>query len=93
MTFLTKILAFLNLIFGAVSFLPCLMAGLMSMDSPQAQDSILAHIVMWIILTFPIVCFVCSVIPMTLNRWSFYVAAFPIVQATLFITTLWMLSK
>jgi hypothetical protein len=93
MTFLTKILAFLNLIFGVVSFLPCLMAGLMSMDSPQAQDSILAHIIMWIILTFPVVCFVCAAIPRTFNRWSFYIAAFPIIEAVLFIAILWILSK
>jgi hypothetical protein len=93
MTLLTKILSFLNLIFGVVSFLPCLMAGLMSMDSPQAQDSMLAHIMMWIILTFPIVCFICSVIPVAFNRWSLYVAVFPIVEATVFITILWILSK
>jgi hypothetical protein len=93
MILLIKVLSFFNLVFGVVGFLPCLMAGLMSMDSPQAQDSMLAHIMMWIILTFPIVCFICSAIPLALNRWSLYVAVFPIVQATLFITTLWILSK
>jgi len=93
MILLTKVLCFFNLVLGVVSFLPCLMAGLMSMDSPQAQDSILAHTIMWIILTFPIVCFACSIIPISLNRWSLYVAVFPIIEAILFITILWVFSN
>lgn len=93
MTLLTKVLAFFNLVLGVISFLPCLMAGLMSMDSPQAQDSILAHIIMWIILTFPVVCFVCSAISRTFNYWSFYIAAFPIIEAVLFFCLMWIFSK
>ena len=93
MILLTKVLCFFNLVLGVVSFLPCLMAGLMSMDSPQAQDSVLAHTIMWIILTFPVVCFVCAAIPRTFNRLSFCIAIFPILEAILFITILWVFSN
>jgi len=91
MTFLTKILAFLNLIFGVVSFLPCLMAGLMSMDSPQAQHSVLAHLVMYIFLSFPLVCWICAGLSYYFKSWA--LGLFPICEAVLFISTLWILSK
>lgn len=50
----------LNLLFGAIAVPPCLMAGLMSMDSPQAQHSVGAHIACYSILSFPLVCWACS---------------------------------
>lgn len=53
-------LSIINYALAALSFLPCMMAGLMSMDSPQAQNSVLSHVFCCLILGFPIVCLVCS---------------------------------
>ena len=79
------------MVLGLFSFIPCLMAGAMSMDSPQAQHSVLAHLVMYIFLSFPFVCWVCGGLSYYLKSWV--LGLLPICEATLFITTLWMLSK
>lgn len=50
------ILGMLNLIVALASALPCLMVGVMSMDSPQAQNSSWAHVTCYCILCFPILC-------------------------------------
>jgi hypothetical protein len=88
-----NLLSLFNFLFGIISFIPCLMAGLMSMDSPQAQHSLLAHIMMYIMLSFPLVCWTCSVLPYYFRKYDIYISLFPIVEAALFISTLWILSK
>jgi hypothetical protein len=79
-----NLLSFLNFLLGVISLLPCLMAGLMSMDSPQAQHSILAHIMMIVILSFPFVCWICSALPYRFPKWSIYICLFPIFEMILF---------
>lgn len=88
---IVKLLSVFNIVLGLFSFIPCLMAGLMSMDSPQAQHSILAHIMMYIMLSFPLVCWICAGLAYWFKSWL--IGLFPISEAVLFIFTLWILSK
>jgi hypothetical protein len=88
-----NLLSLFNFLFGIISFLPCLMAGLMSMDSPQAQNSLLAHIIMYIMLSFPLVCWVCSILPYYFPKYDIHISFFPIVEASLFIFILWLLPQ
>jgi hypothetical protein len=85
-------LAILNivLVLGLVSFFPCLMAGLMSMDSPQAQNDPVAHLAMYIMLSFPLVCWICAILSYYFRSWIF--GLFPMFEAVLFVTILWILS-
>jgi hypothetical protein len=84
-------LTFFNIVLGLFSFIPCLMAGAMSMDSPQAQNSTIAHLVMYIFLSFPLVCWICAGLSYYFK--SLALGLFPMCEAVLFITTLWILSK
>lgn len=88
---ITNALVFFNVLLGLISFMPCLMAGGMSMDSPQAQHSIIAHLVMYIFLSFSLVCWICAGLSYYFK--SLALGLFPICQAVLIITTLWILSK
>lgn len=88
---LIPILSFLNLILGLVLFIPCLMVGAMSMDSPQAQNDPLAHIVSDIIMSFPLVCWFCAALSCFIRSWI--IVFFPIIEAVLFTITLWIFSK
>jgi hypothetical protein len=81
----------LNIVLGLFSFIPCLMAGVMSMDSPQAQHSVVAHLVMYILLSFPLVCWTCAGLSYYFKSWV--LGLFPICEAVLFVSTLWILSK
>lgn len=83
-------LAFLNIVLGLFAVVPCLM-GTMVMDSPQAQHDPWAILVCYIFLSFPIVCWVCAF----LTYWfrSLVFGLFPISEAILFVTTLWILSR
>jgi ethanolamine transporter EutH len=67
-----------------------MMAGAMSMDSPRAEHNPLAVTIMLVLLTFPIVCFVCGVLPPILNYFNFTVltimaSLFPIVEVAFFV--------
>lgn len=84
-------LSIFNIILGLFSFIPCLMAGTMSMDSPQAQHSAFAHLVMYIMLSFPLVCWTCAGLCYYFRSWL--IGLFPICEAIVFIATLWILSK
>ena len=86
-----NVLAFFNILLGLFSFIPCLMAGGMSMDSPQAQHSVLAHLVMYILLSFPLVCWICAGLSYYFKSRA--LGLFPICEAVLFITTLWIFSN
>jgi hypothetical protein len=86
-----NVLAFLNVILGLFSFIPCIMAGGMSMDSPQAQESFWAHVVCLMIMSFPLVCWICAGLSYYFK--SYLIGLYPIIEAVLFITTLWMLSN
>jgi hypothetical protein len=88
---ITNALVFFNVLLGLISFMPCLMAGGMSMDSPQAQHSVLAHLVMYILLSFPLVCWICAGLSYYFKSWM--LGLFPICEAVLFISTLWRLSN
>lgn len=86
-------LSVINCALAILSFLPCMMAGLMSMDSPQAQNSFLSHVLCCLILSFPIVCLICGVAPEYINnKLSIYVALFPICEMTLFFATIYLIS-
>lgn len=85
------IFIFLNFLLGLITFMPCLMVGAMSMDSPQAQNDPIAHIVSNIIMSFPLVCWICAALSCFIR--SYFIVLFPLIESTLFIFTLWMLSK
>jgi hypothetical protein len=80
-----------NIVLGMFSFIPCLMAGVMSMDSPQAQNDPIAYLVMYIMLSFPLVCWICAGLSYYFKSWM--LGLFPICEAVLFIITLWIFSK
>jgi len=88
-----NLLSLCNFLLGAISLLPCLMAGLMSMDSPQAQHSILAHVIMVVILSFPFVCWICSALPYYFSKWSMYISLFPMVEMALFFGIMYLIGK
>lgn len=88
-----NILSIINFILALVSFMPCLMAGGMSMDSPQAQNSVLSHFLCYLILSFPIICLFGSIAPQFIdNKFSIYIALFPICEMTLFFATIYFLT-
>jgi hypothetical protein len=65
----------------------------MSMDSPQAQNSIIAHIVAYLILSFPLVSLVCGIIPLLFTiEWAIFIAVFPFITASLFFLVLYTLA-
>jgi hypothetical protein len=69
------------------------MAGAMSMDSPQAQNSVLAHAVAYLILSFPLVSLVCGIIPLLFTiRWVIFIAVFPVITVSLFFLVLYTLA-
>jgi hypothetical protein len=69
------------------------MAGAMSMDSPQAQNSVLAHVVAYTILSFPLVSLVCGIIPLLFTiRWAIFIAVFPVIAVSLFFLVLYTLA-
>jgi heme/copper-type cytochrome/quinol oxidase subunit 2 len=86
-----NVLAFLNVLLGLFSFIPCLMAGGMSMDSPQAQESFWAHVICLMIMSFPLVCWICAGLSYYFKSWQ--IGLFPTVEAILFITMLWVFSN
>lgn len=87
----TIVFTIINLLLGVMGFIPLFMAGVMSMDSPQAQESLFAHIICYTILSFPIVCLICGLISnFCTGRLALIVSMFPIIEAILFITILYM---
>jgi hypothetical protein len=89
-----SIMSFLNGLFAVASILPCLMAGLMSMDSPQAQSSVGAHVASGIVLCFPLVCAACAAASPLLWRKpkaALAVACFPACVAAQFFGVLFVL--
>lgn len=83
-------LAVFNLVFAVVSFVPCIMGGVMSMDSPQAQKDPFAITFCLLMLTFPIVCLICGLsLPLLIyfkqHIPGLIVGFFPIIEAILVI--------
>jgi hypothetical protein len=69
------------------------MAGAMSMDSPQAQNSILAHAVAYLVLSFPLVSLICGIIPLLFTiRLAIFIAVFPVTAVSLFFLVLYTLA-
>jgi len=88
-----NLLSSFNIVLALISAIPCLMAGAMSMDSPQAQNSILAHAVAYLVLSFPLVSLICGIIPLLFtNRWAIFIAAFPVITVSLFFLVLYTLA-
>jgi len=92
MTNTITILSILNFILAGISAAPCLIVGVMSMDSPKAQNSLVSHIVYWIILSFPVVCLVCAIVPQFIDKFSIFIAVFPIIEMTLFVSIIYLIS-
>ena len=86
------ILALFNFLLGVVSILPCLMAGLMVFDSPGSIDDPLTNIVSILLLSFPIVCFICVIIPQYIVTGSIFISLFPIVEAAVFLFSVYLIS-
>lgn len=92
----TTVLIFstINILLSVIGFIPCLMAGTMSMDSPQAQNSWLSHAVSNILLSFPLVCLACGIIPFfIINRCGLVVSIIPVCEAVLFFLIMYILSN
>ena len=88
-----NLLSSFNIILALFSALPCLMVAGMSMDSPQAQNSVLAHVVAYTILSFPLVSLVCGIIPLLFTiRWAIFIAVFPVIAVSLFFLVLYTLA-
>jgi len=88
-----NLLSSFNIILALISAIPCLMVGAMSMDSPQAQNSIIAHSVAYLILSFPLVSLVCGIIPLLFTiRWAIFIAVFPVITVSLFFLVLYTLA-
>jgi hypothetical protein len=88
-----NLLSSFNIILALISVIPCLMAGAMSMDSPQAQNSIIAHVVAYLILSFPLVSLVCGILPFLFTiKWAIVIALLPICEAVIFLSIVFTLS-
>jgi len=86
-----SIISFLNGLFAVVSILPC---GLISMDSPQFQSSVFAHVASGVVLSFPLVCAACAAATPLLWRTpkaALAVACFPVCVAAQFFGVLFVL--
>lgn len=78
----TIILSGANIILALMSAIPCLMAGAMGMDSPQAQASVSAHVVCSLMISFPVVCLVCGMVGLLwVNNWGLLVVLWPWLEA------------
>jgi hypothetical protein len=88
-----NLLAAFNILLALISTIPCLMAGTMSMDSPQAQNSAIAHVVAYILLSFPLISLVCGILPFLFTtKWAMTIALLPICEVVLFLSVVFMLS-
>jgi hypothetical protein len=88
-----NLLSSFNIVLALISAIPCLMAGAMSMDSPQAQNSVLAHAVAYLVLSFPLVSLICGIIPLLFTiKWATAIAVFPIIEVSLFFLVLYTLA-
>ena len=86
MSFTSFVLCVFNIFFAIISFVPCLMGGVMGMASPQAQKDPLSIILCILFLTFPLVCLICGFLCPILNHFKWNIAAvvlglFPILEA------------
>jgi len=87
-----NLLAAFNILLALISAIPCLMAGAMSMDSPQAQNSAIAHVVSYILLSFPLISLVCGILPFLFTtKWAMIIALLPICEVVLFLSVVFML--
>jgi hypothetical protein len=88
MILLIKALSTINILLAIMTALPCLIAGAMSMDSPQAQHSTIAHLLCYMMLSFPLVCLVCGLFSLFImnmsNRFALLVCVIPILEAIVF---------
>ena len=88
-----NLLSSFNIILALISAIPCLMAGAMSMDSPQAQNSFIAHAVAYLILSFPLVSLACGILPFLFTiKWATAIAVFPVIEVSLFFLVLYTLA-
>lgn len=74
MSIVAYIFCVINLVLAVISFVPCLMAGGMSMDSPQAQKDPFAITLCILILSFPIVCLLCGILTPITNYFKWHYA-------------------
>jgi len=84
--FITYFLCTINICLALALAIPCLMAGVMSMDSPQAQSSYLAHAICGIILSYPLVCLICGIMPLIIKaKYEIFIAILPLTEAIIFV--------
>lgn len=98
MSIFLYIFCFINILLAVISFVPCLMAGGMSMDSPQAQKDPIAIALCLIILTFPIVCLICGLALPVLAYFKQYslgliLAVLPFIEAISVILFMFMIDS
>lgn len=93
MNTIISIFGIINLLLGVFSIPFCLMGGLMIFDAPGSTEKLSNHIVSYLFLTFPLVCFICGLLVyLYSNKYSIYISLFPIVEGTTFISILYVIS-
>lgn len=90
MSWLLGIFSSLNLVFGILIVLPCLMMAGMSGDNPKAVESKFYPFLVWFILTLPLLFLGCAIagfvsVYFSQLLWGFLIEAFPWVWLFVFI--------
>jgi len=79
-----NILGFLTILLGLFSFIPCIIAGAMGMDSPQAQRDPLTIFICYSVLTFPLVSIISGILSLMVSkRWQIYFVLIPFFEMLL----------
>lgn len=89
MTIVIIVMSVLNIIFGLVSALPCLMIAAMSGDNPKYAGSPAHVALVWAMLSFPVICMTAGIASPILwyaefKALSVITTVWPIVEAAIF---------
>jgi hypothetical protein len=77
-------LSCLNIVLGLFSFIPCVMVGAMSMDSPQAQHDPWAILISNTFLTFPLVSILSGILSLIIKPLAIYILPIPYIEILVF---------
>ncbi len=94
MQILSIVLCIWNIIFGIISFVPCIMGAAMGADSPQAQKDPLSILLCYLFLSFPVICIICGLSSLGFGLFGHYktaivVGLWPILEAALVVSLLY----
>lgn len=94
MSIVSYVFCVINIFLGLASIFPCIMGAAMGADSPQAQNDPWAIVLCYVFLTFPIVCFICGILPPIMHYFKMPVLVllfglWPWIQAVSVIGFMW----